>query len=388
MKKRTIVLFIVINAIRIFADQSADINLKDDRTITYRTDITFIFSYYLPNQSGVSRNNFSFPTFSILDYTDKNDTHHKSENIGRKVGNDFGAIKAAIYTLQTINIPLKISNNFLFLSSGIGLNFMLNLTPVSINAGSEIKFTPLSFLVLSGGFTFGSGWNIPNLANGLARNNYNGELLDKPERILNEDNFYGAVFNGWFSAKLQFDLSYLVPKTFKRWTHFVFQITPKIIYTGLLSKDFYNGAYEWEANLGETLNGWNFTGEYIVGYQIPVIIDERKTLAEKKHFMGRVKHNDFKISLLFMVETGMSVTHYNDSKMSQNGWGSDFINVSFGPNILFNLPSNFYLLIGTNFANGKKYTEDSVGEAYFKNYKYEDWYIKYNRIALVFGYFF
>jgi hypothetical protein len=369
--------------VQFFSDES-----EDKKKITFRTDLTLIFGYFPPYQKGISNNNYSNSTFDVLDYTGKNDIHHKTGNEGRIIGSAPGDFKAALCTTESINFPFKLGENFLLSDSSLGLNFMLNITPVSLNGGSEVLFTPFPFLVFGTGYSFGTGWNIPGLANGLARNNYNGGITGKSKNILAEDNFYGAVFNGWFSVKLQFDLSFLMTNNAKRWTHIVFQVTPKFAFTGLISSDFYNGAYEWEADGGETLNGWSFYGEYIIGYKIPVIEDNRKTKADKKQFMGFVNHNDFAISLLFAVNSYFSLSHYNDSKMSAGGWGSDFVNVEFGPNILFNLPSNFYLLLSTNFSNGKKFTLDSVGEAYYQDRKYEDWNIKFNRIAVVFGYYF
>ncbi|HNZ27587.1 MAG TPA: hypothetical protein PLG34_11300 [Spirochaetota bacterium] len=219
----------------------------------------------------------------------------------------------------------------------------------------------------------GSGWNFFGLFNGLGRN----DGTTNKGRV---EPFYGPVFQTWFSSTLQFDFSYVMPKNIRRWTHIVFQATPKLIYKGLLNVSD-NVAYQYEADMGENLNGWNFKGNFLLGYQIPIIEDET---GKDEMFLRRV-NNNFVITaaMLFAIDK-LSLTHYSDSPMS-GGWGSDFCYVYFGPIFNFDLPNNFFGVFSLQWANEREYTSNTVGNLFYQNKTYKDWYVYFYRIVFAFG---
>jgi hypothetical protein len=80
----------------------------------------------------------------------------------------------------------------------------------------------------------------------------------------------------------------------------------------------------------------------------------------------------------------LNLTHYYDSPM-KNGWGSDFAYVNFGPAMQFDLPNNYFLKLFFFFQNDKAYTSETVGNADFRERKYEDWYVYFKWMGFFFG---
>jgi hypothetical protein len=133
--------------------------------------------------------------------------------------------------------------------------------------------------------------------------------------------------------------------------------------------------------MGENLNGWNFKGNFLLGYQIPIIEDET---GKDEMFLRRV-NNNFVITaaMLFAIDK-LSLTHYSDSPMS-GGWGSDFCYVYFGPIFNFDLPNNFFGVFSLQWANEREYTSNTVGNLFYQNKTYKDWYVYFYRIVFAFG---
>jgi hypothetical protein len=84
----------------------------------------------------------------------------------------------------------------------------------------------------------------------------------------------------------------------------------------------------------------------------------------------------------------IELSHYNDSKMSDKGWGSDFVDLTFGPIMIFDLPCNLSVILGVNWANGKSYTSDSVENCDFRKQQYEDWFVSFDSIYMSIGWIF
>ncbi len=394
--KRSIVIFLSFLFIaNLFADSSGDLKLsKPDNAnpflMKFRGDVTLGTAYYPPHQSGVkSSNRWSNVTTTKLDYTDlgdANNLYHSAGDPGRVINSGlggYGGLEGKFYINYSMIAPFLRGDHFLINNNSITLRLKSELTLVSWSNGAEIEISPIAFLLFNSGFFFGTGWDASAFS-GMGRNNALGLIKDKPKEFLKES-FYGVVFNSWFSATFQFDIAALAPKPYKRWTHFIMKFSPQFEYVGLMNVSD-SQAFDWEAQGYSYLNGWYLSGSYVIGYQIPVIQDNRKEEAEKKTFMGYVKHNDFKISLLMWMEINeMHLTHYFDSQMKDGGWGSDFVPLRFGPNIMFNLPSNFMLMIGCHFTNKPAYSSETVGNLAFSLRKYEDWYTNFNRIVVAFG---
>ena len=97
-------------------------------------------------------------------------------------------------------------------------------------------------------------------------------------------------------------------------------------------------------------------------------------------------------SIIFVIHKGIfftinyvNLTHYLDSQMNDEGWGSDFIYIGFGPYIRFDLPYNLFCNIILQIKNDKKYTSETVGNLDFQTREYEDWYLYLDSIQFNVG---
>jgi hypothetical protein len=158
----------------------------------------------------------------------------------------------------------------------------------------------------------------------------------------------------------------------------------KFLNTTYLNYSYYERPFIW---LTKTkMNGWTFEPSFLFGYKIPILIDNKyETDNEYNKFLGGKLYNNFSVILGIISRLKMELTHYNDSKMSDNGWGSDFINLDLSPVLIFELPCNITTTIGVDWTNGKSYTTDSIGNGDFRKREYKDWYINLDSIFLSIG---
>ena len=380
-KKFFIILYFITFIIYCYCDNS------DDNIVKFRGSILLPLAYYFPNDPLNSQNHTSLIDYNYFhDFTDsgdKDNKYHDKDDPGRIIKPVSYLIETQIGFSLSIIYPLLRTNHFLFKNNNLAQTFIFEISPVSILGGMSAIFTPLPFLVLETGTTFGTGWNITALKlYGLARDNGSGNDPDIPEEKMESDSFFSTVMENWLKCTLQFDFSPLTPEKFQRWTHIVSMASFEFNNTLLLNYAYTDRPYYWKTNLN--LNGWKYKSSFIVGYKVPVIIDEKKDVAEKRQWMGPVKHNNFSITTIFMTDIKIDLTHYNYSKMKDKGWGSDFVSCKFGPAIIFDLPDNLNLLVGFQWRNNIKYSEESVGNEDFMKRKYEDWYLTFYRIFLSF----
>lgn len=379
-KKSFVIFFIIIFIYYSYSDNSDDI-------VKFRGSISLPLAYYFPNDPLKADNHISIIDYVYYyDYTDDGDEdfdHHDKDDPVRTIKAVPYQIESQLEFFLSIIYPLLRGNHFLLSNNNLKQEFIFKISPVSITGGMSVILTPFPFLILEAGTSFGTGWNIPAIGiYGLARDNHSGYDPDISEETIEGDNFFSPVMENWFKCTLQFDFSPITSEDVQRWTHIIMLASIKFNNILLLNYAYPERPYYWTTSL--KLNGWDFNSSFIIGYKIPVIIDERKEEAEKKEWMGFVRHNNFSIMTIFMTDIGIDLTHYNYSKMENNGWGSDFISCKYGPAIIFDLPNNFNLFIGIQWKNNIKYNEETIGNMDFMKREYEDWYLSFHRIIFTF----
>jgi len=382
MKKIFIIIFII-KSIFIYSDLTSDKIIekriyKDKRgniesSLKYRGHIKFVLTYYPAIHDGVNPgDHFGKIDYNSLDYTDNGDPDNEHHNGKGRILNYTG-FEIKLYYQHDIIVPLLKGDHFLFSGNNITFSFLGEISPVSTNIGFEVTWLPIAFLYLQSGVLIGSGWNFLNLAAGLGLNGDDG--------ILKFD-YFGTHFQFWFSATFQMDLAYIMPKNIQRWMHIVMFVKPKLKYQSLFGINN-DQSYMYEADRGENLNGWRFSSEFFLGYQFNIIEDY--TGSDRTYIKMINKRLSLILGFLANIEK-IDLTNFKLSPMTSNdGWGSDFIVVEFGPLIKLDLPNNYWLVLFTFFANDKAYTEDTVGNAFYQNRIYEDWYIHFRRFGIFTG---
>lgn len=383
-----IFILIILTALKAYSeDNSTDNQGENSKIVKFRGGIYLPMHWAFPYDRTKSDNHISLPSYSYYyDYTDDGDPkykHHKKGDLGSVISPTYLNGKALFGCYYSIILPLLKTDHFLLNSNEVKFTVSTDITPVSLVSCVDISFTPVAFLSFDAGVQIGTGWNIDGIGAGLARDNSGGVIKNEYKDILMKDSFYGPLLKTWLSATLQLEISAVMPESYQRWTHIKILAIPSFEFMELLNYGYYDRAFYWE--LDRKLNGWTFTCDFSLQYKIPVIEDPRKDEAENKMFMGAVKHNNFMITLGLWTSLYFMLTHYNDSPMRNHGWGSDFIECSFGPNIIFDLPYNFSFLIGFIWKNGMIYSSDSIGNNDSNKYKYEDWRIFFEKIAWSFS---
>jgi hypothetical protein len=182
-----------------------------------------------------------------------------------------------------------------------------------MNGLADVYWTPAAFFQVRAGTRLGSGWNIslfgaPVYGIGVNRPQSGGGGLLTAEKT-------GSPFDGlqWKThggGTLQFDLAALFPGD---WNHVVFQTYHEINYRG------YTGAaagesWVFENDDAENRNGFNYYGNILVGYQMPVFLNTVGLLAEMDKYLydtpGRENWGDEKVRWIFSGLVNFTLTKW------------------------------------------------------------------------------
>ena len=387
----TFIIFLFV-FLKIYADETSDdlsiqdetsdvsiekkIKLRDRNNyfMKFRGEIQFVLTYLFPYQDGVYQpNHFSPVTYDTLDYTDESDSnndHHSKGDDGRIIGKAGTEFK--IYSKYHFIAPFFTLNNPLMKDNNIKFSVLAEISPVTFNAGLMVTITPVAFLSFESGFMLGNGWTLSSeWLSGMGIND-DGDI----QRPAAE----GPLMQVWFAPTFMFDLAYVLPKKFQKWTHIVAIAKPVFKYQSLLSINN-NQPYMLEEDPGENLNGWKLQGEYILGYRYYVIEDE----SGKDNMFIKMRNKEFIITAgCYLLIDMLNLSHYNDSPM-KDGWGSDFTVFYLGPALQFDFPYNFFLKLFFLFKSDRSYTSETVGNKSFQDREYLDWNMSFRRIGFFFG---
>ncbi len=350
---------------------------KADYFMKFRGSTSIIFAYYPAVHDGVLTGvNQGSAGYTPLDYTGVNDPHHSVGQTGRKIGSTWGGLEVGTYASFSMSAPFLTADNPLMKNNNIKMTLLWELSPVSLEAGASITWEPIAFFLIESGFKIGSGWQFPGIANGIGKN---------IDGVIQKEPFAGAHLSIWFKPQPQMDIAALMPEKLQRWTHIVLVAAPIFEYRAILNFRE-TEAWEFKNDGGKNYNGWKFKSLFILGYKIPVLIDDK---GSNRSFV-KVYHNNFDITIGGLLQIDyLELSNYSISPMKNSsgkrGWGSDFAYVEFGPIMNFDLPNNYFVNLFFFFKNAPGFTDETVGNLDFKLREYEDWYIYFRRIVFEFG---
>lgn len=328
-----------------------DVDGKNDKGIEHSNSLQVFAVYYFPDQEGYGVDGGFAPI--SYDVVPKDEAEHRDDDPGRDIGSTWGSVKANAVYAHTIKFPFLTGPGPLTKGNNLSIKLGGDLSPVSVNAMTEVKLTPVAFFNAAIGGKIGTGWNFFGLFNGLGRN-LPGEKYTDP---LSEP-FSGAVIDIWASGTVQFDLAAVWPG---EWHHVVTQLTPSIHWRGFTGAGP-DTAWEYEADGGQNFNGFKFMGSYFIGYQMPIALNTIGFLLDTSQYIGEVAAR---------------------SPMSEGGWGSDFVTLTFGPLASITFSDTFSLAILAQFQNGKDYTDETIGNRYFEYREFESVYVDFYRIVFI-----
>lgn len=238
--------------------------------------------------------------------------------------------------VHRLSIPFLQGNTPFTEGNNIELDFGAEIAPVKLNVFTEVVWTPITFFQLDAGGSIGSGWNIEIFGEevrgiGLNRANADGE-----------SEYSGSAFDGllWqthIGVALQGDLAAVFPGD---WNHLVVRSYHQIKYKGY-TRAAAGESWYIENDDGENVNGFNYYGNFLIGYQMPIFIDFVALLAEADLYL------------------------YDTPNRSQ--WGDDKIRWTFSNIINFTFIEQFSVTMITQFRTQRNYLEANWDDLYYRN---------------------
>jgi len=346
--------------------------------VEHSTSIGAEFAYYFDNNRGWGQDGgFIAPSYKPITFDsapvdfsyvpgDAGETLASGDK--RTLGSGWGSLELQTFLKHRIKIPFLQGEGALVADNNATVNLDLYAAPVALYGRASVTFTPIAFLNFNIGGLIGSGWNAV-IFNGVG-DNVNGEIRTT--------SFPGVVTELFSSATIQFDLAALVPG---EWNHVVALLNGKFKYSWFSSdyaRDMGNGnpgPWQWLADSGENLNGLEYEGSYFLGYKMPLVLETVGFLVETSQLLGTNS-----------TLSPMGGADGNVATVDDNGWGSDFVAVTFGPlmNFAFNEHNSLAVLI--QFKTGRDYTDGTIFNEFYQNRDYEATYTKFHRIALAYTY--
>ncbi|MDR0503187.1 MAG: hypothetical protein LBH16_07690 [Treponema sp.] len=259
---------------------------------------------------------------------------------------------------QRFVFPFLQNENPLMADNNIDLSLTGEVSPVSLNGIAEAVLTPIAFFQFSAGVRIGSGWNI-NLFGG----DIYGIGFNKPDgQGMGENDggaFDGLLWKAHAGGAIQFDLAALFPGD---WNHVVARSYHEINHRGY-SRAQDGESWFYESDDGENVNGFNYYGNYLIGYQMPIFLDTVAFLAE---------------SDLYLYDTP-----------GRAAWGDDKIRWTFSAVLNFSIIKKFGITVITQFRTRRNFNEPDSDSLYYRSRTLDasdPQRLEFYRVAAVFSY--
>lgn len=169
-------------------------------------------------------------------------------------------IEAKLDTAYQLKIPMLVQDGPLFSGNNLKLKANLGVSPIAGTFTFDAVLTPIAVAEISLGGSIGTGWDFNFLGLELE-----GLKLGSP---LTSNKLEGFYYMGRLGAAFQFDTGAVFSGD---WMSVVIRTYHELNYKAY-SEAGADVAWEFE-NAGSMVNGFNYKGEYIVGYQMPLMVN-------------------------------------------------------------------------------------------------------------------
>jgi len=227
--------------------------------------------------------------------------------------------------------PLTKDNN-------VGLSLSAEVSPISLNGLVEAVWTPIAFFQIIAGGRIGSGWNIK-----LFGGDVYGIGINRPDAAGMAEHsgksFDGLLWKVQTGAVLQADLAAVFPG---EWNHVVLRTYHEINYRGYTAAAKGESWYYENDNgqQGENCNGYNYYGNFLLGYQMPIFLNMAAFMTEAD---------------LYLYDTP-----------GRKNWGDDLIRWTFSFILNFSLTKKIELALLTQFWTQRNYLEPGWQDMYYR----------------------
>jgi len=224
--------------------------------------------------------------------------------------------------------PLTQGNN-------VDLALGAEISPISLNAVAEAVLTPIAFLQFAVGGRIGSGWNLNLFGGDLYGIGLNADDAGKP--VHDGSAFDGLLWKVQAGGTVQFDLAALFPGD---WNHVVARSYHEINYKGYTRAEAGESWY-YESDSGENINGLNYYGNLLIGYQMPIFFNLAALLVEED---------------LYLYDTP-----------DRDRWGDDKMRWTFSGVLGFTFTRQLDLNLIAQFRTRRNFLEQNWEELYYRN---------------------
>jgi hypothetical protein len=237
---------------------------------------------------------------------------------------------------QTFVFPFLQGESPLTEDNNIELALTAQLSPISLDGIALATWTPIAFFQWAAGGRVGSGWTLTlgsdeiygiglNRENAFGYSEHSGNAFD------------GALWRLHTGAALQADLAAVFPGD---WNHVVARSYHEINYKGYTRAKAGESWY-FENDDGENINGFSYYGNFLLGYQMPIILNTVAFLTEMD---------------LYLYDTP-----------GRSAWGDDKIRWTFSGITMFTLTQKMELAVIAQWQTRRNYNEANWQDLYYRN---------------------
>lgn len=174
------------------------------------------------------------------------------------------SIEAKAEAAYQVKIPMLVGEGPLMSGNNLKLKTQIGVSPIAASATLDAVLTPIAVLEISLGGGAGTGWDF-SLMDLSGLKIASGGI----GTALTSDQLAGTYYMGRVGAAFQFDTGAILKGD---WTSVVIRAYQELNYKGYSGASDTTTAWEFE-NGGAMVNGFNYKGEYILGYQMPLIVN-------------------------------------------------------------------------------------------------------------------
>lgn len=212
--------------------------------------------------------------------------------------------EAKIEVGYNVSFPFLQGDSMLTSGNNVKIKSILGVSPIAVTAQVDAILTPLAIMEVNLGIAAGTGWDF----NALGLDLQGIKLGPNITGPFASDSLGGAYLKGRVGAALQFDTGVLLEGPWKSILMRTYHELNYQYYTGATSSEW----WEYE-NGGVKENAFNYKGEYVVGYNMPIIVNTVGLMLEhtiNSVFTAANTTSDFVLGLITNVEffDGLNLT--------------------------------------------------------------------------------
>jgi len=239
--------------------------------------------------------------------------------------------EAKLAFTQTFKFPFLQGDDPLTANNNVAFALSAEATPISLNGLVKAVLTPVAFIELSAGARIGAGWPLNLFGSDIYGTGFNS-IDNNDEAKYDGSPFDALLWKVNIGGTFQFDLGAVIPGD---WNHVVFLSYHEINYHG--NTRAVNGeAWYYESDDGENRNGFNYFGNIVLGYQMPIFISMVAFMAEMD---------------LYLYDGVPS-----ESGINRNLWGDDLLRWKFSNILNFSITDQFSIALITQFRTRRNFT--------------------------------